>query len=81
MAALKLYTFAKALDGQLKPMRDEYHQLTISQDNVTVNPVYADPKKRIIILNTIAAKKASLNEQMLAAIRAMEHEAGVSFSQ
>jgi hypothetical protein len=81
MGALKLYTFAKALDGQLKPMRDEYHQLTISQDNVTVNPVYADPKKRIIILNTIAAKKASLNEQMLAAIRAMEHEAGVSFSQ
>jgi hypothetical protein len=80
MAALKLYTFAKALDGQLKPMRDEYHQLTISQDNVTVNPVYADPKKRIIILNTITAKKASLNEKMLQAIRAMEHEAGVSFS-
>jgi hypothetical protein len=81
MEALKLYTFAKALDGQLKPMRDEYHQLTISQDNVSVNPVYADPKKRIIILNTIAAKKASLNEEMLQAIRATEHEAGVSFSE
>jgi hypothetical protein len=79
--AVKLYLVAKQLDDQLKPMRDEYHLANVQVSNINGNPVYSDPKKKTIILNALNARKAALNEEMLAAIRATEHEAGVSFSQ
>jgi hypothetical protein len=79
--AVKLYIVAKQLDAQLKPMKDQYHLANIQVSNINGNPIYSDPKKRTIILNAINARKSALNEEMLAAIRAAEHEAGVSFSQ
>jgi hypothetical protein len=80
-AAVKLYLTAKQLDAQLKPMMDEYHLANVQASNVNGNPIYSDPKKRTIILNAINTRKRALNDEMLQAIRAAEHEAGVSFSQ
>jgi hypothetical protein len=79
--AVHLYLTAKQLDAQLKPMRDEYSLANIQASNVSINPIYSDPKKRTIILNAINVRKRALNEEMLQAIRATEHEAGVSFSE
>jgi hypothetical protein len=79
--AVHLYLTAKQLDAQLKPMKDEYHLANIQASNINGNPIYSDPKKRTIILNAINTRKRALNDEMLAAIRAAEHEAGVSFSQ
>jgi hypothetical protein len=79
--AVHLYLTAKQLDAQLQPMKDEYHLANVQVSNINGNPIYSDPKKRTIILNAINARKSALNEEMLQAIRAAEHEAGVSFSQ
>jgi hypothetical protein len=79
--AVHLYLTAKQLDAQLKPMKDEYHLANIQASNINGNPIYSDPKKRTIILNAINVRKRALNDEMLQAIRAAEHEAGVSFSQ
>jgi hypothetical protein len=79
--AVKLYVVAKQLDAQLKPLRDQYHLANIQASNINGNPIYSAPKKRTVILNAINARKRALNEEMLAAIRAAEHEAGVTFSQ
>lgn len=78
--ARTLYFAAKQLDAQLKPLVDEYHLLSARQQVINSNPVYSDPQKKTAILNNIAARKASMNEQMLSMIRAMEHQTGVSFS-
>jgi hypothetical protein len=78
--AVKLYVTAKQLDAQLKPLRDQYHLANIQASNINGNPIYSDPKKRTIILNAINVRKRALNDEMLQAIRAAEHEAGVSFS-
>jgi hypothetical protein len=79
--AVKLYVTAKQLDAQLKPMMNEYHLANTQASNVNGNPIYSDPKKRTVILNAINVRKRALNDEMLQAIRAAEHEAGVSFSQ
>jgi hypothetical protein len=79
--AVKLYLTAKQLDAQLKPMRDQYALANVQASNINGNPIYSDPKKRTIILNAINTRKRALNDEMLAAIRAAEHAAGVSFSQ
>jgi hypothetical protein len=79
--AVKLYLTAKQLDAQLKPMMNEYHLANTQASNINGNPIYSDPKKRTVILNAINTRKRALNDEMLQAIRAAEHEAGVSFSQ
>jgi hypothetical protein len=80
-AAIKLYVAAKQLDAQLKPLRDQYHLANIQASNINGNPIYSDPKKRTVILNALNVRKRALNDEMLQAIRAAEHEAGVSFTQ
>jgi hypothetical protein len=62
-------------------MMNEYHLANTQASNVNGNPIYSDPKKRTVILNAINVRKRALNDEMLQAIRAAEHEAGVSFSQ
>lgn len=78
--AITKWVAAKQLLSQLQPLQEQYGEFNSQQDNVSTNPIYSDPKKRMVILSEIASRKRALNEQMLSAIRAMEHQTGITFS-
>lgn len=67
-----VYQGAKALRSTLMPLQTKYKTLTNREQQVTVDPHYADYHKRLPVLNDLAKQKLTLNEDMLGYIREAE---------